>query len=179
MVLDRNLADRMTNELAHSKNFEEWLAKATELDILTGSDVWRNNHRSNVYDFNLILSRRQHLKVVRESRDVSAMMYLLRSGLLRNLGGITDPRLFCHSYLGTKHLIESYMDEVVSQLEHVAETSHATLSRQAKIDFFMETRQSFGSSALLLHGGASFGTVMDIGPCRSATQLSHVYMPYF
>ncbi|KAG0208762.1 hypothetical protein BGX28_000383 [Mortierella sp. GBA30] len=157
MVIDRNLADRMTNELAHSKNFDEWLARATELDILTGSDVWRNNHWSNIYDYNLILSRRQHLKLVRDSNDVSAMMYLLRSGLLRNLGGITDPRLFCHSYLGTKHLIESYMDEVVSQLEHVAETSHATLSRQAKIDFFMETRQSFGSSALLLHGGASFG----------------------
>ncbi|KAF9902530.1 hypothetical protein BX616_001909, partial [Lobosporangium transversale] len=157
MIVDRNLVDRMTNELAHSKNFDEWLARATELDILTGSDVWRNNHRSNIYDYNLILSRRHHLKLVRESKDVSAMMYLLRSGLLRNLGGITDPRLFCHSYLGTKHLIESYMDEVVSQLEHVAETSHATLSRQAKIDFFMETRQSFGSSALLLHGGASFG----------------------
>ncbi|KAK3813685.1 MAG: hypothetical protein JOS17DRAFT_453596 [Linnemannia elongata] len=157
MVLDRNLADKMTNELAHSQDFEEWLARATELDILTGSDVWRNNHRSNVYDYSLILSRRYHLKKVRESKDISAMMYLLRSGLLRNLGGITDPRLFCHSYLGTKHLIESYMDEVVSQLEHVADTSHATLSRQAKIDFFMETRQSFGSSALLLHGGASFG----------------------
>ncbi|KAG0029368.1 hypothetical protein BGZ82_007987 [Podila clonocystis] len=157
MVGNRNLADKMTNELAHSQNFEEWLTKATELDILTGSDVWRTSHRSNVYDYNLILSRRQHLKVVRESKDIKAMMYLLRSGLLRNLGGITDPRLFCHSYLGTKHLIESYMDEVVSQLEHVADTSHATLSRQAKIDFFMETRQSFGSSALLLHGGASFG----------------------
>ncbi|KAF9029065.1 hypothetical protein BGZ52_003025 [Haplosporangium bisporale] len=157
MVGNRNLADKMTNELAHSQNFEEWMTKATELDILTGSDVWRTSHRSNVYDYNLILSRRHHLKVVRESKDIKAMMYLLRSGLLRNLGGITDPRLFCHSYLGTKHLIESYMDEVVSQLEHVADTSHATLSRQAKIDFFMETRQSFGSSALLLHGGASFG----------------------
>ncbi|KAG0050770.1 hypothetical protein BGZ83_004459 [Gryganskiella cystojenkinii] len=157
MVLDRNLADKMTNELAHSSTYDEWLSRATELDILTGSDVWRNNHRSNVYDYNLILSRSQHLKIVRESKDVSAMMYLLRSGLLRNLGGITDPRLFCHSYLGTKHLIESYMGEVVSQLEHVAETSHSTLSRQAKLDFFMETRQSFGSSALLLHGGASFG----------------------
>lgn len=157
MIGNRNLADKMTNELAHSQDFEEWMTKAMELDILTGSDVWRTSHRSNVYDYNLILSRRHHLKVVRESKDIKAMMYLLRSGLLRNLGGITDPRLFCHSYLGTKHLIESYMDEVVSQLEHVADTSHATLSRQAKIDFFMETRQSFGSSALLLHGGASFG----------------------
>ncbi|KAG0006516.1 hypothetical protein BGZ65_007133 [Modicella reniformis] len=154
MILDRNMVDRMINELAHSKNLDEWLVKATELDILTGANVWRDNHRSNVYDYNLILSRRHHLKVVRESKDVSEMMYLLRSGLLRNLGGITDPRLFSHSFLGTKHLIESYIDEVVSQLEHVAETS---LSRQAKIDFFMETRQSFGSSALLLHGGASFG----------------------
>lgn len=157
MVLRRNLADQLTNELAHSNSYDEWLTRATDLDILTGSDVWRNNRHSNVYDYNLIMSRRQHLKIVRESEDVSAMMYLLRSGLLRNLGGITDPRLFCHSYLGTKHLIESYMGEVVSQLEHVAETNHSTLSRQAKLDFFMETRQSFGSSALLLHGGASFG----------------------
>ncbi|KAF8976818.1 hypothetical protein BGZ46_007928 [Entomortierella lignicola] len=156
MIFGRDITDRMTNELAHSKSFDEWLARATELDILTGSDVWRSNHQSNVYDYNLILTRRHHLKVIRESGDVSAMMYLLRSGLLRNLGGITDPRLFCHSYLGTKHLIESYMDEVVSQLEQVA-SKHTVLSRQAKIDFFMETRQSFGSSALLLHGGASFG----------------------
>ncbi|KAG0002899.1 hypothetical protein BGZ79_002099 [Entomortierella chlamydospora] len=156
MILDRNATDRMINELAHSKSFDEWLAKATELDILTGSEAWRNNIQSNIYDYNLILTRRHHLKVIRESGDVSAMMYLLRSGLLRNLGGITDPRLFCHSYLGTKHLIESYMDEVVSQLEQVAYTK-TELTKQAKIDFFMETRQSFGSSALLLHGGASFG----------------------
>lgn len=147
----------MISELARSRSLDEWIIRATELDILTGADIWRKNHESNIYDFNLILSRRRHLQAVKESKDVSEMMYLLRSGLLRNLGGITDPRLFCDSLLGTKHLIESYLDEVVSQLEHVAETSHATLSRQAKIDFFMETRQSFGSSALLLHGGASFG----------------------
>ncbi|KAF9166430.1 hypothetical protein DFQ26_007916 [Actinomortierella ambigua] len=157
MITSRNLEDRMANELAHAGSYEEWLGMATKLDELTGSGRWRANYRSNVYDYNLILSRSNHLKVVRESNDISAMMYLLRSGLLRNLGGITDPRLFRNSYLGTKHLIESYMDEVVSQLEHVAETSPTRLSRQAKIDFFMETRQSFGSSALLLHGGASFG----------------------
>ncbi|KAF9974304.1 hypothetical protein BGZ73_002291 [Actinomortierella ambigua] len=157
MITKRNLEDRMANELAHASSYEEWFNLATKLDELTGSAQWRANYRSNVYDYNLILSRSSHLKVVRESNDISSMMYLLRSGLLRNLGGITDPRLFRHSYLGTKHLIESYMDEVVTQLEHVAEASPARLSRQAKIDFFMETRQSFGSSALLLHGGASFG----------------------
>ncbi|KAG0226592.1 hypothetical protein BGX31_007248 [Mortierella sp. GBA43] len=157
MVMDRSETDRLINELAHSRTLDDWLDRATHLDILIGADVWRKNHKSNIYDYNLILTRRAHLRNVRASKDVSEMMYSLRSGLLRNLGGITDPRLFCHSFLGTKHLIESYLDEVVSQLEHVAEISHTTLSRQAKIDFFMETRQSFGSSALLLHGGASFG----------------------
>ncbi|KAG0243859.1 hypothetical protein BGW41_001048 [Actinomortierella wolfii] len=157
MITYRNLEDRMANELAHARSYEEWYELATKLDELTGSGRWRANYRSLVYDYNLILSRSEHLKKVRESDDIAAMMYLLRSGLLRNLGGITDPRLFRNSYLGTKHLIESYMDEVVSQLERVAATSPARLSRQAKIDFFMETRQSFGSSALLLHGGASFG----------------------
>ncbi|KAF9114016.1 hypothetical protein BGX27_000282 [Mortierella sp. AM989] len=174
MILDRNIIERMTNELAHSESFDEWLAKAAELDILTGSDVWRSNHHSNIYDYNLILTRRHRLKAIRESGDVYAMMHLLRSGLLRNLGGITDPRLFCHSYLGTKHLIESYMDEVVSQLEQVADPKHVELPRQAKIDFFMETRQSFGSSALLLHGGASFG-VYHLGVVK--TLFEHDLLP--
>lgn len=85
------------------------------------------------------------------------MIYGLRAGLLRNLGGLTDSKLFSRSLLGTKHLIEDYTDEVVSQLEHLAQCQVEGFSHRAKIDFFNDTRQGFGNSALLLNGGATFG----------------------
>jgi TAG lipase/lysophosphatidylethanolamine acyltransferase len=47
------------------------------------------------------------------------------------------------------------MDEVVSQLEYIETTGE--LNPQAKLKFFMDTRQSFGCSALILQGGATFG----------------------
>ncbi|RKO82974.1 acyl transferase/acyl hydrolase/lysophospholipase, partial [Blyttiomyces helicus] len=83
------------------------------------------------------------------------MIYFVRSGLLRNLGGCTDPRLFAHSYLGTKQLIDDYHIEVDKQLEEISH-SHS-LSLQQKAELFSNTRQGFGSTALLLQGGATFG----------------------
>ncbi|KAI8978088.1 acyl transferase/acyl hydrolase/lysophospholipase [Pilobolus umbonatus] len=81
------------------------------------------------------------------------MIYLLRGGLLRNFGGICDRKLFSHSYLGTKKLIEDYMEEVVAQIEYIE--SDPSFDAQAKIKFFIDTRQSFGCSALVLQGGTA------------------------
>ena len=47
------------------------------------------------------------------------------------------------------------MDEVISQLEYIETTGE--LDPQTKLKFFMDTRQSFGCSALILQGGATFG----------------------
>mmetsp|Transcript_10679 Transcript_10679/g.16001 ORF Transcript_10679/g.16001 Transcript_10679/m.16001 type:complete len:432 (-) Transcript_10679:211-1506(-) len=82
-------------------------------------------------------------------------MLSLRSGLLRNLGGIGNIRLHTRTRTGTKYLIEEYIDEVCQQLTYIC--NHRSLSMQEKFDFFFETRQSFGRSALLLSGGASLG----------------------
>ncbi|RUP50561.1 hypothetical protein BC936DRAFT_138642 [Jimgerdemannia flammicorona] len=188
-----------------------------------GNDDWKANPESRFYDYNLIQSRLQHLKEVRQTGDVMAMIYLLRSekggfeytalesqprrnvmtvntflihyinpGLLRNLGGMCDAKLYYKSplgydilglsslpksqdfnmrfqllilshdisamnYISTKQLIEDYMQEVVSQLDHIAATNFSELNPQAKLDFFNDTRQSFGCSALVLHGGSAFG----------------------
>lgn len=59
-------------------------------------------------------------------------------------------------FFSTKSLIEEYMDEVVSQLEYIE--TNKELDQQTKLKFFMDTRQSFGCSALILQGGATFGT---------------------
>ncbi|KAI9004738.1 acyl transferase/acyl hydrolase/lysophospholipase [Gaertneriomyces semiglobifer] len=76
-------------------------------------------------------------------------------GLLRNLGGMCDPRLFARSYLGTKLLIEDYINEIVRKLEFIRNAR--SLDNSQKLEFFHDTRQSFGNTALLLQGGATFG----------------------
>lgn len=90
------------------------------------------------------------------------LVSLLRSGLVRNLGNITAPRLFNRAYAGTKLLIEDYITQVALAVEYL--TSYPTtansnngLTNQAKLDVLHDTRQAFGRSALVLQGGAIFG----------------------
>ena len=99
----------------------------------------------------------KHLRQARSVGDLGSMLHLLRSGLLRNLGGLCDLKLFRRSLLGTKHSIEDYVEEVVSQLAHIAHLPAGEFSDQAKIEFFTDTKQAFGNTALLLSGGATFG----------------------
>lgn len=108
-----------------------------------------------MYDYKLIATRVTQLRRAREVKDTAAVMYRLRSGLLRNLGGITDTKLYQRSLLGTKRLIHDYLDEVVQSLNYIA--NEPDLAYQTKLEFFTDTRQSFGNTALLLHGGATFG----------------------
>jgi TAG lipase/lysophosphatidylethanolamine acyltransferase len=85
------------------------------------------------------------------------------TGLLRNLGGMVDVKLFSRSPLGTKHLVEDYIEEVVRQLEIIYNSNDpAVWTEHSKVELFADTRQSFGNSALLLHGGATFGLLMLI-----------------
>uniref|UniRef100_A0A1D1Z9S9 Triacylglycerol lipase SDP1 n=1 Tax=Anthurium amnicola TaxID=1678845 RepID=A0A1D1Z9S9_9ARAE len=150
-------AEILRNQMQHAKTYVEWGKKAQELDKLLANDEWKQDPASPYYDYIMIQKRLAHLKDIHESNDVLSMIYMLRSGLLRNLGGINDPRLFCRSYLGTKKLIEDYTKEVVTQLEYIGEKDFIDLPQHSKLEFFNYTRQSFGCSALVLYGGAMFG----------------------
>lgn len=138
------------------------------MDSILGNDLWRQNPNSKKYDCKLISSRLKQLVEAREEENTNELIISLRSGLLRNLGSLCNMDLFNRAYSGTKFLIEDYISEVVRCLEyletremndfHVVDsksTSFAT--HQQKLDFFHDTRQSFGRSALVLHGGSLFG----------------------
>lgn len=89
-------------------------------------------------------------------------MSLLRSGLVRNLGNITTPRLFNRAYAGTKLLIEDYITQVALAIEYVTalpatQSYESGWTAQAKLDLLHDTRQAFGRSTLVLQGGAIFG----------------------
>ena len=90
------------------------------------------------------------------------MVGLLRSGLVRNLGNITTPRLYNRAYAGTKLLIEDYITQVALAIEYVTglpatQCHESGWTSQAKLDLLHDTRQAFGRSTLVLQGGAIFG----------------------
>eukprot|EP00124_Ichthyophonus_hoferi_P000650 Ihof_evm21s25 gene=Ihof_evmTU21s25 len=147
----------LKREMNNATCYADWVQKGTELDIITGKQQWKMEFQSEFYDTGLIEKRLEDLRRARRFNDVRQMMFLLRSGLFRNLGNITNPRLYEYCHIGTKRLIEKYVDEVVYQLNQLADTDWPGVNVADLIDFFRDTRQAFGRSALLLSGGGGLG----------------------
>lgn len=132
-----------------------------------GNDLWRQNPTSKYYDYRLIHERLQSIIVAREEGDILQLVNLLRSGLVRNLGNISAPRLFNRAFAGTKLLIEDYITQVAQAIADVTKLpttpgsdGNGTVpgfSSQAKLDLLHDTRQAFGRSTLVLQGGSIFG----------------------
>lgn len=106
--------------------------------------------------------RRRAIIKAREEEDILGLVNLLRSGLVRNLGNITAPRLFNRAYAGTKLLIEDYITQIALAVEFVtalptAQNDESGWTSQTKLDLLHDTRQAFGRSTLVLQGGAMFG----------------------
>lgn len=134
-------------------------------ELHTNNEKRRQNPASTKYDYKLISTRIKQLVEAKEDDNVPELVSKLRSGLLRNLGSIGNSALYNRSYSGTKLLIEDYIAEVIQCLEFLASqkpspgTEGGFATHQQKLDFFHDTRQSFGRSALVLHGGSLFGLV--------------------
>ncbi|KAM0510893.1 hypothetical protein ACHAPE_010445 [Trichoderma viride] len=153
--------------LRNAETFEDWEEAALHLDNLLGLDLWRNNPTSKYYDWALITERLDSLIIAREENNYEQLVNLLRSGLVRNLGNISVPKLYNRSFSGTKYLIEEYIAQVAESVDDISTlpTSAASslyahdnaLTNQMKLDFIHDTRQAFGRSTLVLQGGAIFG----------------------
>jgi TAG lipase/steryl ester hydrolase/phospholipase A2/LPA acyltransferase len=98
-------------------------------------------------------------------------MFNLRTTLHRNLGDMGNLELYDGIHVGTKKLIEDYIDEVIKQLNFIcdfdipASSQNQNLSKtplekiEEKLEFFLSTQKAFGKTALLLSGGGAFGLI--------------------
>ncbi|WPK27674.1 hypothetical protein PUMCH_005071 [Australozyma saopauloensis] len=150
--------------LSSAQNYHEYKGIITEIDRLTNMDLWRQNFVSQHYDYILINDRMELLRTARNNDDLRLVMSLLRSGMIRNFGGIAQKKLYTKSYLGTKLMIQEYIGEVLECLNYLndsmnseADDDYIMNSKQLKINFFHDARQSFGCTALILQGGSLFG----------------------
>ncbi|KAI9825915.1 MAG: hypothetical protein M1832_000856 [Thelocarpon impressellum] len=146
---------------ANAATFDEWRASAEELDVLAGHDAWKACDDSPYYDAALVAARLRELDDARIACDVRRMLFLVRTSLARGLGGMGNVKLYRHSHRGTKDLIERYIDSALDTLAALlaqSARSHVGGADSKRVlDQLLSARQSFGRSALLLSGGATFG----------------------
>lgn len=148
----------------------EWELAAKELDRLEGNENWKMDPNSGDYSPDVIEARLQELDEARTNCDLEVMVHLVRTALTRDLGGMGNIDLYRHSYIGTKSLIERYVQSAVRTIEAIVDQSvhplPASLDHRGLLDSMLHARQSYGRSALLLSGGATFG-MSHIGVLKS------------
>ena len=104
--------------------------------------------------------------------DVASLRWHLRGELLRKHLGLTNPRLFGQSHVGTKRLVEDYTQAVAAALDFLCDVNADQDTPDTiveKLSFFNETRHAFGRSAFLFSGGAMLG-LYHMGVIKSLLQ---------
>lgn len=165
MQFNNKIAE-LERALAHAQTYTEWEQLGTELDALTGLDLWKIDNTSPDYNYELIHERLGSLRSLSVSGRVQPLMRSLREGLYHDLGNMTNPVLYGYARVGTKKLIEDYVAQVCTALEQVYNAPADALPYHEKLKFFEETARSFGQPALMLSGGATLG-LFHIGVCKA------------
>jgi len=107
------------------------------------------------YDWKLVKKVKRSLESLRKTGDVRGVLGVLETCIRTNFAGCESSRLYSETYIGTKDLIETYIDEQEKALIYIRESPD--LSSEEKKRFFKGANTNLGTSALCLSGGASFG----------------------
>ncbi len=141
--------------MASAATYDEWLDAAVAHDEASGAARWKHIDQSRRYDFVSIRSRLDHLRNLRAHDDDRGLLFTLNEGIHGNMGGMGAAPLYGKAKVGTKILIEEYVEEVALALEHLASPEVDNISFEEKLDFFQRASHCFGRSALMLSGSGT------------------------
>ncbi|KAI7900709.1 acyl transferase/acyl hydrolase/lysophospholipase [Cokeromyces recurvatus] len=148
----------LRNKLRASKTYKEWCESADALDKYMHKDEWKNTIPYAYYDYRLLQKVVKHLKMYRKGdtpEDATKLMDVLYVCLKQNFAGIENVQLYSNSYLGTKSLIEEYIEEVTRSIEFLQNNKYIT-NEEKRLAFKLYSK-NYGRTAFCLSGGAGFG----------------------
>lgn len=145
---------KLRDKLRGSKNYKEWVQNALKMDTFLNLDKWSNNPKFSYYDYGTIELTISKLASLREKHNDKDLIVILEGCIKKNFAGIENRQLYSHRYIGTKNLVEKYIEEVVICINKVIDSN--SISFQEKRKFFRNILKNYGKTALCLSGGACF-----------------------
>ena len=135
----------------------EWKELAEDHDLASGASRWKTVDQTRLYDFASIRIRIDKLRALRANHDDHGLLFALNEGVHGNMGGMGKPILYTKAKIGTKKLIEDYVQEISNSLEYIARLDDQKLSRESRLEFFQRASHCYGRTALMLSGGGALG----------------------
>lgn len=157
---------KLKHHLSLAESYEEWREIGLKLDEETQLNAWKYDNDSPYFDAELVAHRFTLLSRYRLMKRHPELLSLIREGLAHDLGNIGHPMLFSIAHVGTKKLIEDYVQEMSDCLKYVASDEFTWLSTQDKYEFFKSCEVAYGQPALMFSGGATLG-LFHSGVCKA------------
>jgi predicted acylesterase/phospholipase RssA len=145
---------KLERSMSRADDYAAWQALAAAHDRVSGADAWKQREDSELFDARQIRGRFKLLRERCEAGDTEEVLFALNEGIHGNMGGMGKGALYTQSRLGTKELIDNYVQLLAVALRQVAEAPEAEIPFDEKLDFFRRASHCFGRSALALSGGS-------------------------
>lgn len=142
--------------------YTSWYGISARLDELCGNNTWKLSPESDSYDYDLVYESMMDMRNARLAKDYRLLIYLIRTRWTRNFANMGDLNLYRSSHVGTKRLIEEYIEECQTSLHCLVTDPDVNLDDRYLLGMLIQTRKNIGRTALLLSGGSTFG-VSHIG----------------
>lgn len=153
-TLEKVKLRKLERQLEGANDYESWYNIAVRYDQESGAEKWKTEEHSGLFDSVEVRNRRDILRGLLDEDNRSELLYVLNEGIHGNMGRMGRPVLYSQAKIGTKKLIEDYVDCMVEALERVADASESEINFAEKLDFFRRASHCYGRSALMLSGGA-------------------------
>lgn len=163
-LIKKEKEEHYINKLSNCTTYNSWKKYAAILDEHQENNKWKNKKESSLYDYKELERTYNLLKEKRKSNDYMGLLHILRNCLTRSYCNINYAALYTYSFLGTKSLIEDFILEREKCLIYLFNLSEKELSIVKKIEFFEESKLSYGQTAMVFSGGAMLG-LYHIGVC--------------
>lgn len=165
----RGRRNNIRHELQRADSYEEWVRAAQKLDAELGNEEWKSDDEYSYYNSSTVAKVTQQLNQLREQirrgrltdgnlgstkQEFEELKGLLESCIKNNFVGIESPRLYSETYIGTKYLVQKFIDEVAEGLKLVLDSQD--IEPKEKVNFFRHLELNYGRTALCLSGGATF-----------------------
>ncbi|XXQ30261.1 PNPLA domain-containing protein [Plasmodiophora brassicae] len=161
--------ETLRDDMMQAETYDQWMQAAVMLDALENRELWKVKDESPFYDHALVQMTVEHLREAHAHDDLHAISYHLRNSLHRNFAGLENVQLYEHTHVGTKHLVEDYVKQVLTCIDHLVQSKSPAMSIGQRLAFCREIRHLYGHTALLLSGGAMFG-LYHLGVVKALAQ---------